>query len=307
MPADGSNRKQAAAAGGSAGQRFRDALAAEKPLQVVGATTAAHALLAQQAGFRAIYLSGGGVSASSLGVPDLAIIQLEDVLIDARRIAAACDLPMLVDIDTGFGPSAFNIARTVRSLEATGVAGVHIEDQAGAKRCGHRPNKELVSKVEMTDRIQAAVNARRDAQFVIMARTDAIACEGLEAALERADHYVAAGADMLFVEAAADLQTYEAFAQRSGVPILANMTEFGATPLFTSKQLASAGVSIALYPLSAFRAGNWAAEALLRTIRADGTQSAALGMMQTREQLYRLIGYHAFEQELDHLLQAPKK
>jgi methylisocitrate lyase len=301
------NSGPAVTAARSAGRRFRDALAEEKPLQVVGATTAAHALLVKEAGFRAIYLSGGGVSASSLGIPDLAIIQLEDVLIDARRIAGACDLPLLVDIDTGFGPSAFNIARTVRSLEAAGGAGVHIEDQAGAKRCGHRPNKELVSTAEMTDRIKAAVNAKHDPQFVIMARTDAIASEGLHAALERADHYVAAGADMLFVEASPDLRTYEAFAQRSKVPILANMTEFGATPLFTCKELAAAGVSIVLYPLSAFRAGNWAAAALLRTIRTDGTQSAAVGMMQTREQLYQLIGYYAFEQELDHLLQSPKK
>jgi methylisocitrate lyase len=288
----------------SAGERLRNALTQEQPLQVVGATTAAHALLARQAGFRAIYLSGGGVSASSLGVPDLGIIQLEDVLTDARRITAVCDLPMLVDIDTGFGPSAFNIARTVQSLEAAGVAGVHIEDQAGAKRCGHRPNKDLVSAAEMADRIRAAVNAKRDPQFVIMARTDALASEGLDAALERADRYVAAGADMLFVEASRDLQTYNAFSQRTRLPILANMTEFGTTQLFTARELAAAGVSIALYPLSAFRAGNWAATLVLQAIRRDGNQSAVLEMMQTREQLYELIGYHACEQELDRLLKA---
>ncbi|MGB7284486.1 MAG: methylisocitrate lyase [Candidatus Acidiferrum sp.] len=285
----------------SPGERFRQAMEREKPMQVVGAINALHALLAGMAGFRAIYLSGGGVAAGSLGVPDLGILELEDVLTDVRRITDVCSLPLLVDVDTGFGASAFNIARTTRALIKFGAAAMHIEDQAGAKRCGHRPNKELVSGPEMADRIRAAVDARSDPNFVIIARTDALASEGTEKALGRACSYVRAGADMIFVEAAADLRTYQTFARTTGVPILANITEFGTTPLFTIKELADVGVSIALYPLSAFRAMNKAALNVFTAIRRDGTQANVVETMQTRKELYEVIRYHEFEEKLDRL------
>lgn len=283
----------------SASDRFRKALEEESPLQVVGAINANHALLAERAGFKAIYLSGGGVAAGSLGVPDLGITSLEDVLIEVRRITDVCDLPLLVDADTGFGASAFNIGRTVKSLIKAGAAAMHIEDQVGAKRCGHRPNKELVSTAEMVDRIKAAVDARTDTSFTIMARTDALAGEGLDAALDRAASYVEAGAEMIFPEAVTDLDVYRKFAEITKVPILANITEFGLTPLFTVEELRSAGVSLALYPLSAFRAMNRAAERVFETIRRDGTQKAVVADMQTREELYERINYHEYERALD--------
>ena len=268
---------------------FFAALAVEKPLQVAGAINAYAALLAQRAGFRALYLSGGGVAASSLGVPDLGITTLEDVLTDAQRITAACDLPLLVDVDTGFG-SAFNIARTVKSLIRAGAAGMHIEDQVQAKRCGHRPGKAIVSQGEMVDRIKAAVDARSDPGFAIMARTDALAVEGLPAAIERVRAYVSAGADMVFPEALTELSMYREFAQAAGVPILANMTEFGMTPLFTLDELASAGVSLALYPLSAFRAMSKAALDLYTALRTDGTQQAMLPRMADARRTVRYFG-----------------
>jgi methylisocitrate lyase len=283
------------------GARFRAALAAEKPLQVPGAICAYHAILAEKSGFRALYLSGGGVAAGSLGVPDLGISGLDDVLTDVRRITDVCALPLLVDVDTGFGASAFNIARTVKALIKFGAAAMHIEDQVGAKRCGHRPGKELVSKAEMVDRIKAAVDARTDPDFVVMARTDALAVEGLDAAIERARACVEAGADMIFPEAITELAMYRRFADAVKVPVLANITEFGQTPLFTVAELASAGVAIALYPLSAFRAMNKAALAVYRTLRQDGTQKALLERMQTREELYEFLGYHAYEAKLDAL------
>jgi methylisocitrate lyase len=283
------------------GRRFRRALATEAPLQVVGAVNANHALLAERAGYRALYVSGGGVAAGSLGLPDLGITQLEDVLVDVRRISDVCALPLLVDVDTGFGPSAFNIARTVRSLAKAGAAACHLEDQAGAKRCGHRAGKALVSSGEMADRVKAAVDARPDADFFVLARTDAIAVEGVDAAIARALACVAAGADGIFAEAVQDLASYRRFADAVGVPLLANLTEFGRTPLFTLEELRGAGVAIALYPLSAFRAANRAAEAVYRTIRRDGTQRAMIDAMQTREQLYDSIGYHAYERRLDAL------
>lgn len=289
----------------SAGERFRQALAHENPLQIVGAINANHALLAQQAGFRAIYLSGGGVAAGSLGLPDLGINTLDDVLTDVRRITDVCGLPLLVDADTGFGPSAFNIARTVKSLIKFGAAAMHIEDQVGAKRCGHRPGKEIVSREEMVDRIKAAVDARTDPGFFIIARTDAIAVEGIDAAIDRARACVEAGADGVFAEAATDLDTYRRFAAAVGVPLLANITEFGATPLFTVDELRSAGVAMALYPLSAFRAMNKAAQTVYQAIRRDGTQRAVLPLMQTRAELYASIGYHEYEQRLDALF-SPK-
>ena len=288
------------------GQRFRDAVASEQPLQVVGAINANHALLAKRAGFKAIYLSGGGVAAGSLGVPDLGITGLDDVLTDVRRITDVCDLPLLVDVDTGFGASAFNVARTVRSMSKFGAAAIHIEDQVGAKRCGHRPNKEIVSQQEMVDRIKAAVDARSDDSFVIMARTDALAVEGLNAALDRAEACVEAGADMIFPEAITELQMYKTFADRVKAPILANITEFGATPLYTTEELASVDVSLVLYPLSAFRAMNKAAENVYAALRRDGTQKNVIDTMQTRMELYDAIGYHAFEQSLDALF-AQKK
>ena len=285
----------------SAGARFRAALAAESPLQVIGAINANHALLAQRAGFKAIYLSGGGVAAGSLGLPDLGINTLDDVLIDTRRITDVCDVPLLVDIDTGFGPSAFNIERTVKSLIKAGAAACHIEDQVGAKRCGHRPGKEIVSVDEMADRVKAAADARTDAAFFLIARTDAIAVDGVDAAIERAIRCVEAGADGIFAEAAYDLPTYQRFVDAVNVPVLANITEFGKTPLFTRDELASVGVAMQLYPLSAFRAMNKAAEAVYTAIRRDGHQQAVLESMQTREELYDRIGYHAFEQRLDGL------
>ena len=285
----------------SPGAVLRHAIAEESPLQIPGAINANHALLAQRAGFRAVYLSGGGVAAGSLGLPDLGISTLDDVATDVRRITDVCDLPLLVDVDTGFGPSAFNVARTTRTMIKMGAAGMHIEDQVGAKRCGHRPNKEIVSCSEMVDRIKAAVDARSDPQFVIMARTDALAVEGLDAAISRAIACVEAGADMIFPEAMTDLAMYAKFVEAVGVPVLANITEFGATPLFTVDELRSVGVAIALYPLSAFRAANKAAQDVFETVRRDGTQRNAIATMQTRAELYESIGYHAFEQRLDAL------
>jgi len=282
-----------------AGKRFREALRDESPLQIVGTINANHALLAKAAGFKAIYLSGGGVAAGSLGVPDLGITQLEDVLTDVRRIVNVTKLPLLVDIDTGFGPSAFNIARSITSLIAAGAAAAHIEDQVGAKRCGHRPNKELVSKQEMVDRITAAVLAKGDNSFVIMARTDAIAVEGLDAAIDRAKAYVQAGATMVFPEAIGDLETYKRFADAVKVPILANITEFGLTPMFTTSELKSANVAMALYPLSAFRAMNKAASNVYKTIKQSGTQKELLDKMQTRDELYKSINYYEYEKSLD--------
>ena len=285
----------------SAGKRFREALSREKPLQIVGTINANHALMAKRVGYRAIYLSGGGVAAGSLGMPDLGISNLDDVLTDIRRITDVCDLPLLVDVDTGFGASAFNVSRTTRSLIKFGAAAMHIEDQVGAKRCGHRPGKELVSKQEMADRIKAAVDARIDAGFVIMARTDALANEGLDQAVERARTYVEAGADMIFPEAITDLPMYKRFAEAVKVPILANITEFGKSPLFTVDELRSAGVGMVLYPLSAFRAMNKAALRVYQEIKKHGTQKGVLADMQTREELYEMIDYHSYEKKLDEL------
>jgi len=290
----------------SAGARFRLALKEESPLQVVGAICAYHALLAKRSGYRAIYLSGGGVAAGSLGLPDLGISNLDDVLTDIRRITDVCDLPLLVDVDTGFGASAFTVARTTRSLVKFGAAAMHIEDQVGAKRCGHRPGKELVSKDEMCDRIKAAVDARTDRDFVVMARTDALASEGIERALERARAYVAAGADMIFPEAITDLPMYRKFADALKVPVLANITEFGKTPLFTLEELRTAGVALALYPLSAFRAMNKAALNVYQTLRREGTQKNVVAAMQTRDELYDYLGYHAYERKLDELFAREK-
>ena len=288
----------------SAGARFRAALHDESPLQIVGAINANHALLARRAGYRAIYLSGGGVAAGSLGLPDLGINTLDDVLVDVRRITDVCETPLLVDIGTGFGASAFNIARTVRSLVKAGAAACHIEDQVGAKRCGHRPGKEIVGKQEMADRVKAAADARTDASFFLIARTDAIQLEGVDAAIERALACVEAGADAIFAEAAYDLDTYRRFVDAVKVPVLANITEFGKTPLFSVDELRSADVAMVLYPLSAFRAMNKAAEAVYEAIRRDGHQRAVLATMQTRDELYERIGYHAFEQHLDALFAA---
>jgi methylisocitrate lyase len=278
---------------------FKEAVKEEHPLQVVGAINANHALLAKRAGYKAIYLSGGGVAAGSLGLPDLGISTLDDVLTDVRRITNVCDLPLLVDIDTGFGTSAFNISRTVKDVEKSGASAVHIEDQVAAKRCGHRPNKEIVGVNEMVDRIKAAVDGRNSKEFTIMARTDALANEGLDAALDRVRQYVAAGADMIFPEAVGDLETYKKFREAAGVPILANITEFGKTPLFTVAELRSANVDIVLYPLSAFRAMNKAAELVYKTIRSEGTQKSAINHMQTREELYEAIDYYKYEEALD--------
>lgn len=285
----------------SPGQAFRAALTKENPLQIVGTINANHALLAQRAGYQAIYLSGGGVAAGSLGLPDLGISTLDDVLTDIRRITDVCPLPLLVDADIGFGSSAFNVARTVKSISKAGAAALHIEDQIGAKRCGHRPNKAIVSKEEMVDRIRAAVDARTDPDFVIMARTDALAVEGLEAAIDRARAYVEAGADMLFPEAITELSMYRRFADAVQVPILANITEFGATPLFTTDELRSAHVAMALYPLSAFRAMNRAAEQVYNVLRQEGTQKSVIDMMQTRNELYESINYYQYEEKLDAL------
>jgi len=290
----------------SAGARFRAAVAAERPLQVPGAICAYHAILAERSGFKAIYLSGGGVAAGSLGMPDLGISNLDDVLTDVRRITDVSALPLLVDVDTGFGASAFNIARTVKSLIKFGAGAMHIEDQVGAKRCGHRPGKELVSQDEMVDRIKAAVDAKTDPEFVVMARTDALAVEGLQAAIDRACACVAAGADMIFPEAITELSMYKAFAAAVKVPILANITEFGATPLYTVDELRSADVAVALYPLSAFRAMNKAALDVYTTLRRDGTQKSVVDRMQTRAELYDYLGYHAYERKLDALFAARK-
>jgi len=286
----------------SAGAAFKKALVEESPLQIIGTINANHALLAQRAGFRAIYLSGGGVAAGSLGVPDLGITTLEDVLIDVRRITNVCDTPLLVDADTGFGASAFNIGRTVKDLIKAGAAAMHIEDQAGAKRCGHRPNKEIVSKAEMVDRIKAAVDARTDDNFQIMARTDAIANEGVEAALDRVHAYIEAGADLVFPEAIRTLADYKNFSSAVSKPILANITEFGLTPLFSREELAANGVKMILNPLSAFRAMNKAAEHVYTAIRRDGSQANVIDTMQTREELYQAINYYEYEKALDQTL-----
>jgi len=284
----------------TAGARFRAALAAEKPLQIIGAINAYHAMLATQSGFKAIYLSGGGVAAGSLGLPDLGISGLEDVLVDVRRITDAVDTPLLVDIDTGFG-GAFNIARTIKSVAKAGAAAVHIEDQVSAKRCGHRPNKAIVSLDEMVDRVKAAVDAKPYDDFVVMARTDALAVEGLQSAIDRACACVEAGADMIFPEAMTELGMYRQFVEAVKVPVLANITEFGSTPLFTVDELSTAGVGMVLYPLSAFRAMNQAALKVYQGVRKDGTQKNVLDLMQTRADLYEHLGYHAFEQKLDAL------
>ncbi len=285
----------------TAGQKFRAALVEESPLQIIGAINANHALLAKRAGYRAIYLSGGGVAAGSLGLPDLGISGLDDVLTDVRRITDVCDLPLLVDVDTGFGSSAFNIARTTKSMIKFGAAAMHIEDQVGAKRCGHRPGKAIVTTEEMVDRVKAAVDARTDDSFVIMARTDALAVEGLQAAIDRACACVEAGADAIFPEAMTELGMYKQFADAVKVPILANITEFGSTPLFTVDELRAQQVAMILYPLSAFRAMNKAAQAVYEAVRKDGTQKNVLDLMQTRQELYDAIGYWDFENKLDAL------
>ena len=289
------------------GAAFKKALLEESPLQIVGTINANHALLAKRAGYRAIYLSGGGVAAGSLGIPDLGITTLDDVLIDVRRITNVCDTPLLVDADTGFGVSAFNIGRTVKDLIKAGAAAMHIEDQVGAKRCGHRPNKEIVSKDEMVDRIKAAVDARTDENFQIMARTDAIANEGIDSAIDRIGAYIQAGADLIFPEA---IGTIEEYAKISGAvqrPILANITEYGMTPLFTRDQLAANGVAMILYPLSAFRAMNKAAEKVYTAIRSQGTQAGVIDTMQSREELYQAINYYEYEKKLDQTLGSDKK
>jgi methylisocitrate lyase len=289
----------------SAGARFRQAIALEKPLQIIGAINAYHALLASQTGYKAIYLSGGGVAAGSLGVPDLGISTLEDVLIDVRRITDITSTPLLVDIDTGFG-GAFNIARSIKSIIKAGAAAVHIEDQVQAKRCGHRPNKAIVSLSEMVDRVKAAVDAKTDADFVIMARTDSLAVEGLQAAIDRACACAEAGADMIFPEAVTELSMYKQFAAAVKVPILANITEFGSTPIFSVDELRSADVSMVLYPLSAFRAMNQAALKVYQAVRNDGSQKNVIDIMQTRAELYEHLDYHAYEQKLDALFKGEK-
>ena len=288
------------------GKKFRQAIIKESPLQVIGAINAYHARLAERSGFQALYLSGGGVAAGSLGVPDLGITTLEDVLIDIRRITDVTSLPLLVDIDTGFG-GAFNIARTIKSVEKAGAAAVHIEDQVQAKRCGHRPNKAIVTQDEMVDRVKAAVDAKTDPDFVIMARTDALAVEGLNSAIDRACACVEAGADMIFPEAINDLETYQKFTTKVNVPVLANITEFGATPLFTTEELKGVGISIVLYPLSAFRAMNKAALKIYEGIREHGTQKDLINEMQTREELYDFLNYHDYEKKLDALFKKESK
>ena len=290
----------------SPGAKFRQALGEERPLQIIGTICAYHALMAKTAGYRAIYLSGGGVAAGSLGMPDLGISGLDDVLTDIRRITDVCDLPLLVDVDTGFGASAFNVARTTRSLVKSGAAALHIEDQVGAKRCGHRPGKELVSSEEMCDRIKAAADARTDPSFVIMARTDALASEGLESAISRSVKYVEAGADMIFPEAITELSMYRKFTDAVKAPTLANITEFGQTPLFSVEELRSVNVAMALYPLSAFRAMNKAALRVYETVRQAGSQRSLIPEMQTREELYRFLGYHNYEKKLDELFATRK-
>ena len=293
--------------GQSKGKAFREALAVESPLQLVGVINANHALLAKRAGFKSIYLSGGGVAAGSLGVPDLGIATLHDFVTDIDRITNVCDLPLIADADSGLGPTAFNIARTVKEYTKAGAAGLHIEDQVTAKRCGHRPNKEIVSTAEMVDRIKAAVDARTDPNFVIMARTDALAVEGMEKTLERAAAYIEAGADMLFPEAITELSMYKKFVDRTKVPVLANLTEFGQTPLFTLDELRTVEVAIALYPLSAFRAMNKAALNVYETLRREGTQRSVVDTMQTREELYQSINYYHYEEFLDSLFSSQKK
>jgi methylisocitrate lyase len=290
----------------SPGTKFRQALKDEKPLQVVGAINAYHAILAKASGYRAVYLSGGGVAAGSLGVPDLGISNLDDVLTDVRRITDVCDLPLLVDADTGFGASAFNVARTVKSLIKFGAAAMHIEDQVGAKRCGHRPGKELVSQQEMVDRVKSAVDARQDPDFFIIARTDALASEGFDRMVERAVACVEAGADGIFPEAVTDLEMYKRVVDAVKVPVLANITEFGKTPLFTIEELRKAGTAIALYPLSAFRAANLAALNVYSELRGKGTQKGSVPNMQTREDLYRYLGYYDYERKLDALFAKTK-
>ena len=290
----------------SAGAKFRQALRDESPLQVIGTINANHALLAKRAGYKAIYLSGGGVAAGSLGMPDLGINNLDDVLTDIRRITDVCDLPLLVDIDTGFGASAFNIARSVKAIIKFGAAACHIEDQVGAKRCGHRPGKEVVSKEEMVDRVKAAVDAKTDPDFFLIARTDAFQGEGADRAIERLVAYVDAGADGVFADAVPDLATYQRMVEATKVPVLCNITEFGSTPYFTVDECRAAKIGMILYPLSAFRAMNKAAERVFEAIRKDGTQKNVVDTMQTREELYERIGYHAFEQSLDHLFAAKK-
>jgi methylisocitrate lyase len=306
MAETGGRESAAGSAAGSAGARFRAALEAERPLQVVGAINAYTARLGERAGFRALYLSGGGVAANSLAIPDLGISTMEDVLTDARRITDATRVPLLVDIDTGWG-GAFNIARVIRAMIKAGVGAVHIEDQVGQKRCGQRPGKELVSAEEMVDRVKAAVDARTDPQFVIMARTDALASEGLKRAIERAQAYVAAGAEMIFAEAVTELGSYTEFRNAVGVPVLANITEFGRTPLWTREELARAGVDIVLYCCAAYRAMNAAARKVYEAIRAEGTQKSLLPMMETREELYGTLGYHAYERKLDELFVKEKE
>ena len=288
------------------GKKFRQAITKESPLQVIGAINAYHARLAERSGFQALYLSGGGVAAGSLGIPDLGITTLEDVLIDIRRITDVTSLPLLVDIDTGFG-GAFNIARTIKAVEKAGAAAVHIEDQVQAKRCGHRPNKAIVTQDEMVDRVKVAVDAKTDPDFVIMARTDALAVEGLNSAIDRACACVEAGADMIFPEAINDLETYQKFTTKVNVPVLANITEFGATPLFTTEELKGVGISIVLYPLSAFRAMNKAALKIYEGIREHGTQKDLINEMQTREELYDFLNYHDYEKKLDALFKKESK
>ena len=284
----------------SPGSRLQQALAANKPLQIVGAINAYCAMLAEAAGHQAIYLSGGGVANASYGLPDLGITSLNDVLADVQRITDACELPLLVDIDTGWG-GAFNIAKTIHGMEKAGAAGVHLEDQVAQKRCGHRPNKAIVSQAEMVDRIKAAADAKQDSDFLLMARTDALAVEGMQAAIDRACACVEAGANAIFPEAMTDIEQYGQFAQAVKVPILANITEFGATPLYNAKELGEAGVAMVLYPLSAFRAMSKAALNVYTSIKQNGDQQAVVDQMQTREELYDVLGYHAYEQKLDHL------
>lgn len=288
------------------GAKFRLALQKEKPLQVVGTINAYHAILAKASGYNAIYISGGGVAAGSLGVPDLGISNLDDVLTDVRRITDACDLPLMVDVDTGFGASAFNVARTVKSMIKFGAAAIHIEDQVGAKRCGHRPGKELVSQEEMVDRVKAAVDAKTDPHFFVIARTDALASEGFDRMLDRARACVEAGADGIFPEAITELDMYKRVCDALKVPVLANITEFGKTPLFTLDELRGAGIGIALYPLSAFRAANLAALHVYESLRAHGTQKDTVAQMQTRDDLYKYLGYLEYEQKLDALFKKSK-
>ncbi len=290
----------------SAGKKLRQALVAESPLQVVGTINAYSAMMAEKVGYRAIYLSGGGVANASFGLPDLGMTSLNDVLEDVKRITGACNLPLLVDIDTGWG-GAFNIARTIKDMTRSGAAGAHIEDQVAQKRCGHRPNKEIVSCEEMEDRIKAAVDAKLDKDFLLMARTDALAVSGLQEVIDRAGRFQEAGADAIFAEAMTELSMYEKVVQSVDVPVLANITEFGSTPLYTLEELGSAGVAMALYPLSAFRAMNQAALNVYSTLRSQGTQASLIDKMQSRNDLYEFLGYHEYENKLDTLFSKEKK